>query len=50
MEFVGRSPQAPELDGIVDQFAEVTAAMVVTSTSDRSSPDVLDGVGPSVGR
>ena len=47
------TPQGPiraSVDGIVDQFAEVTAAMVVTSTSDRSSPDVLDGVGPSVGR
>jgi hypothetical protein len=31
-------------------FADVTATMLVTATSDRTSPGVLDGVGPNVGR
>ena len=47
------TPQGPIAANVAaqdDQFAEVATTMVITSTSDRSSPSVLDGVGPNIGR
>ena len=36
--------------GQTDQFGDVTATMLVTATTSRSQPSVLEGVGPNIAR
>jgi len=43
-------PASASVAGQTDQFGDVTATMLVTGTSDRSQPGVLEGVGPNIGR
>ena len=43
-------PSEASIAGQTDQFGDVTAEMLVTATSSRSQPSVLDGIGPNIGR
>jgi hypothetical protein len=45
-----RGPAGASVAGQPDQFGDVTATMLVTATSSRSQPGILEGVGPNIGR
>lgn len=45
-----RGPAEASVTGQADLFGDVIAMMLITDTSDRSSPSVIDGVGPNIGR
>jgi hypothetical protein len=50
LEHTRGGPAEASVAGQTDQFGDVTAEMLVTATSSRSQPGVLDGVGPNVSR
>ncbi len=43
-------PSEASVAGQTDQFGDVTAEMLVTTTTNRSQPSVLDGIGPNISR
>ena len=45
-----KGPVSVSVEGQVDLFGTVTATMLVTATSNRSGPSVIDGIGVNVGR
>ena len=43
-------PASASVDGQTDQFGDVTATVLVTTTTNRPQPGILDGVGPNISR
>lgn len=43
-------PAMVSVEGQTDLFGTATGTMLVTNTSDRSGPSILDGIGPNIGR
>jgi len=43
-------PMSVEVTGMPEMFPDVSTTLLVTTTSDRTSPGVLRGPGPSIGR
>ncbi len=50
MSHTRSGPAVASVAGQADLFGTATGTMLVTATSDRSSPSVLDGIGINVGR
>lgn len=50
MSHTPTGPATVVVAGQADMFPTVAGTMVVTDTSDRSTPSVLDGLGPNIGR
>jgi len=50
MSHTATGPATVSIAGQTDMFAEVTTTLLVTDTSDRSGPSIIDGVGPNIGR
>jgi len=50
MSHTPTGPVEVTVAGQADMFGTVTSTLLVTDTSDRSSPAVIRGIGPSIGR
>ncbi len=50
MSHTATGPATVSVEGQSDMFATVAGSMLVTDTSDRLGPPVIDGVGPNIGR